>query len=272
MVTSALHTALRCTAAAVRLLTTIPAPQPRDPRLPHAGYTAACFPLAGLLLAVFPVLLLQAVGHLRLACGAATPPSLWLEAILCLSLLTVLTGGLHLDGLADTFDGLGAGPDRSRALTIMRDSRIGSFGVCALILDLALKCSLLVAISPPFFGLPESLDLWALALSLLSGRWAMTMTCAAGRYAREDTQGLGATFAARTGWHHASLAALVPIGLALASPFPAHGLAGVCAAGAASLAFTWWCTRRLGGVTGDTMGAANEIGEAGFLFFLYLVR
>ena len=186
------------------------------------------------------------------------------DALLALAIVTVLTGGLHLDGLGDTFDALGSRAGRERALEIMRDSRIGSYGVLALGFVLGLKAVLLLA-------LPGSLEtmIWGLALALTAGRWGMTIGCALGTYARKE--GLGAYFVADTGFRHVCAGAVVPVACALWHPrIVSDGTALAAVAGAAVMAWAWtgFCTRRFGGVTGDTLGATNELSELTVLFLL----
>ena len=172
----------------------------------------------------------------------------------------LITGGLHLDGLADTFDGLGGGRgDRARALQIMQDSRIGTHGAVALFLVLLGKFLVLA-------DLMTHKGAGALWLAPLAARTAVVVVIALFRYARPD--GLGKQM-------HDNARAHV---LAIAHAFMLAGLwvAGfdrwpVVAAGhAAAVVFALWIKPKLGGLTGDTYGAIIEISELAALTALLI--
>jgi len=181
----------------------------------------------------------------------------------------LLTGAFHEDGLADTFDGLGGSADRGRALVIMKDSRIGSYGSAALLLVLGIKALTLAGLT---------LD-WAAAALCVSHSLSRAVTVSmirllpyAGDTAHAKVKPL-AQQVSRTGcwvawfWPLALIGALI-VGQALGS---GSGLplapAWLVAIGAA-LAMGWYCSRwfrrRLGGVTGDTLGAAQQLSELAF--------
>ncbi len=182
-----------------------------------------------------------------------------LMAALALTVLFLLTRGLHLDGLSDTADGLLGGLERERSLQIMRSGAAGPMGVAAVILAVLIKFAALSST-------PGSLPVM-LYFTPLCGRWCMALAGAAFHPARSE--GLGSTFISGLSLRHFLLATLV--GAALS--FPAVHLAGqyVPLAAGAALAFTVTgaaavaMARRLGGLTGDTLGAVNEIAEAAFL-------
>ena len=111
-------------------------------------------PVAGLLVGLAGALVYKVASRFGLAPNLA--------ALLALAATTIITGALHEDGLADTADGLGGGRTRERKLEIMRDSRIGTYGVCALILSFGLRWSALAAIANP----------WAVALALCAAHTA----------------------------------------------------------------------------------------------------
>ncbi len=165
------------------------------------------------------------------------------------------TGLLHLDGLADCADGLLGLHSRERRLEIMRDSRVGSFGVVAIVLYLLLANAAIGALH----GTTRSV---ALLTAPTLGRAAMVGIAAALPYARNDGLGLGFRRAAR-GWPGA-LALLSALAIAL-NCAGAGGLVLVAAAaaGCGCLALLAW--RRLGGVTGDVFGAGCELAQAGVL-------
>lgn len=243
-------------AAAVRFLTVFPIPWPThhfstadaSPRLISGG---GYFPLVGLLLGGVVAGL---AGVLRLLL-----PPLVVAAVLVVA-LAVLTGGLHLDGLMDSCDGLFGGATPARRLDIMRDSRVGSFGVlaggCALLFKFAL-----------FASMPDAWLYRGVVIALPLSRWAMLMGLRLFPSAR--AAGLGAAFRKSvTAWHLAQAGVL-----ALGSAVVADLLLGMIlwvAAALLSLALSAWMTRRLGGLTGDTCGALAEVCEV-VLLLLWLV-
>lgn len=169
---------------------------------------------------------------------------------IALALGAVVTGGLHLDALADTADALTAG--RDRALAIMREHTIGAYGAAAVGLDLIVKAAALGALAAHRHALGAAVAAGALS------RAAPAALAAALRGVRAD--GAGASFASRVSRPGAAVAAALGAGLALAAG-TAHGLelTGIAAAGTVVLGA---CYRRwLGGVTGDLLGAAVELTE-----------
>ena len=173
-----------------------------------------------------------------------------LTAALLLILPLLLTGGLHADGFMDTADGVFSGRERERKLEIMKDSRVGSFGVVAFVLLMFLQFALLLDMSPPllvpvFFVMP------------IIGRMAMVLAVSCFPYARAD--GMGKTFADMADRGTVAIAAVttsvlvIPIGL-LATLALVLGIVF-------ALLFCRWMTAILGGVTGDVYGAATVLTE-----------
>lgn len=184
------------------------------------------------------------------------------NAVLIL-LLVLLTRGLHQDGLADTLDGLAGGRTPAERLSIMRDPRIGAIGATGLFLSLILRYAGLVA-------LPEELRVPALLCMPAVGRWAMVMAAWSSPYARLEG-GLAASFLTHLSW----LQALASTGiLALALGF-AFGLKGavVILVIVVGVVLAMWvgCRTWFGGITGDTLGATNELMEIVFLLGLPLL-
>lgn len=224
------------------------------------GRATPYFPLVGALIGGILVVV-------DLAAAAAF--SLAVRAALILIASALVTGGLHLDGLADTFDGLFSRAERDRALEIMRESRIGALGAAGLVLYLLLKYALLADL----VGGPRAPILF---LMPVSGRLAMVAVIMLYPYARSG-QGLGRAFAGRVGRRDAVLSltftalVLVP---AVAWLGDGRGvwytLQLTVFPMAAALLFTLLVARgvaaRLGGLTGDTYGATNELAEMVFLF------
>jgi adenosylcobinamide-GDP ribazoletransferase len=229
---------LRAVWAATAFLTRIPMP---------AGYAAsgemvagaAAFPLVG---AAIGGLLggIAALAHHVLPGAAAAGIAVTAEV--------AVTGALHLDGLADSADGLGA-RGRERALAAMRDHSLGTYGVCALVLDLLLKTAALSALEPD--PLPAAIA--AVAIS----RAAPLPLAAALTYAR-PAEGTGRALSERLGWRPAALGVLIAAAVAAGAVGPQA--AALLGAGVlVTAAFGVACKRRLGGVTGDTLGAAIEL-------------
>jgi adenosylcobinamide-GDP ribazoletransferase len=173
------------------------------------------------------------------------------RAALVVITLEIISGGMHLDGLADTADALGAGRDRARALEIMRDSRIGTFGATAIFAALALKTIALAGA----YGRGRIAAIYA-APGL--ARWAMAWIGGRAKYLR--AQGAGTTLldgGERNAWIASLIAAIGMIPAA-----GSHAPRGIAVAVALAIALRQFHVRWLGGVTGDAIGAAGEIVEA----------
>jgi len=177
---------------------------------------------------------------------AAVLPAL-VAGLAAVAVAAVLTGGLHLDGLADTADGYGA-RTRERALEIMRDHSVGSYGVVAVALDVGLRAAAVAALLARPHGL-----LWLVAAGALSRSAAAGLGVLLPA-ARPD--GLGRVLEG-AGLPRVAVAAAAGVVIAgLAGGWP--GLAAAAGAAAAAALWSWHCVRRLGGMTGDTLGAASE--------------
>jgi adenosylcobinamide-GDP ribazoletransferase len=174
-------------------------------------------------------------------------------AALLLAFTVVITGGLHLDGLADTADGLGGGRTPAEALRIMKDSRVGAFGVLALILALLLKFSLFLSLATKTGGGG------ALALYPVISRWSMVLLAYLSPYARAEG-GLGQ--AMTLGVSSRVLAgASLSAGIFSLLILGARGLVLLAAAAALVWLGSLYFQKKLGGITGDVLGACNEIVE-----------
>jgi adenosylcobinamide-GDP ribazoletransferase len=172
-----------------------------------------------------------------------------------LAFAALVTGGLHLDGLADWFDAVGGGRGQpARMLEIMRDSRIGAHGASALFLVLSAKLSALSSLQSA--RLPLAL-LCAPACARAVAVWLLFA------YPNARAEGLGQSFATQVRLRHALLAS--------AFACAALGLFGLAAclplllSAAVGLALGAWANARLGGITGDVCGAAIELSELAFL-------
>ena len=237
-------------AAALRLLTRLPVPGhlPVDPDRSRAG---RAYPLVGLLIGSVGAAAFALAGVL----GLPAVPC----ALLALAATIAVSGALHEDGLADVADGFGGGGDRDRKLAIMRDSRIGTYGVLALLLSAGLRVAALAALgalAPVAAALPA---VHALARALLP---AVMLGLP---LARRD--GL----AAATGKPRAQ-DAFAALGLGIGAVWLLWGLGialllfAVAAAVAAGL--SWLARRQVGGYTGDVLGAVEQAVETVLLLIL----
>lgn len=231
--------------AALGFLTIAPVPASAA-SASRLGAARGFFPLVGLLLGL-------ALAGVDAGLRAILPVSI-VSALLVL-LLVLMTRGLHLDGLADTADGVMGGHTRERRLEIMRDPHVGAFGVGVTVCVVLLKWAALASLAGPS-------RFWVIALFPVLSRWAMMLALSAFQYAR--SQGLGTAFQNER-------------------PALGVGLATATASGAAFLMATWGglvmlgaayvaavvlgaaLARLLGGLTGDTYGAINEVTEVAAL-------
>lgn len=172
------------------------------------------------------------------------------SALLVLS-MAVLTGAVHLDGLADAADALGAGHDRARALVILRDSRVGAFGALALFFALALEVISLASVT----GMRR---LALLLLAPMLARWAMVAVSYKIDYLR--SAGAGSSMLGRNGGRNLAVASVIAI-LAMIPFFSRKVIAAYGAVLIATIILRWFYRRWLGGITGDLIGACGEIVE-----------
>ncbi|CAL9605211.1 adenosylcobinamide-GDP ribazoletransferase [Streptomyces sp. enrichment culture] len=222
-----------------------------------------CAPLAGLTVGV----LAAAAGLLLLALGAGT----LLAAVATTAVPAVLTRGLHLDGLADTADGLGSGKPAEDALRIMKQSDIGPFGVLTLLFTLLAQVA---ALAQAYDG-SWARGALAAVVSATAARLALTTAARAGVPAARP-EGLGAAVAGVVPTGRAlTAAAAVTLAAAAAGaslgPYDAlrTALAVVCAIALAELLLRH-CVRRFGGVTGDVFGGVAETAATTALVVLVL--
>ena len=238
---------------ALQFLSSLPIRLPGMPQPQELGRSLLFYPLVGLLFG----LLLYGVS------GLLSDAPLMLHAALLLTLWVLLSGGLHLDGLADSADAwLGGFGDRERTLTIMKDPRSGPIAVVTLVLLLLLKfCALLALI--------EQQQTAVLLIVPLIGRSALLGVFLTTPYVRAG--GLGQALAEhlprKAGWQVLGLSAVACVVIA--------GYAGLYALVLAALGFVWLrkvMLRRLAGTTGDTAGALLELLEVLLLVGLALIQ
>lgn len=227
-------------------LTIIPLFPPRDLKPEDIARGMAFFPAVGLVL-----------GLLMAGCWWILTSHLpvGVMAVMVMALPIILTGAIHVDGFVDTLDGLAVMGDRERRLAVMKESCIGAVGAMGLVLLFLLKLEAVKV-------LPVQTILTALVLMPVVGRWAMVTTAFRARYPRPEGTG------------KASVEALGPVEILVASLLmlvPAVWLLGVGAllplvfvlGGVAVIRVT--AHKCFGGVTGDVIGAANEVSEVIFL-------
>jgi adenosylcobinamide-GDP ribazoletransferase len=209
---------------------------------------AWAFPVAGILVGLSGAIVYGIVHRLGL------PP--WPAAALSVAATMLATGCLHEDGLADTADGFGGGHTREQKLDIMRDSRIGTYGVCALAMSLLLRVGALAS-------LPSAhAVVWALIASHAAARATMPVLMLLLPPARSD----GLSFDAGKPAGEAVAAAAVIGFLILAICLHlGHGLLALIVLAAIVALVAWLATRQIGGQTGDVMGALEQVSEIAVL-------
>ena len=226
--------------AAIAFLTRLPVGRKAEFSAPEIGRAMRWFPIAACIIGG-----LQA-GALILLRNFLPP---LVTAALVVAIEPFLTGALHLDGLADTADGFGGGRTKDDVLRIMRDHAIGAYGATALVLCVVIKIALIQALLDQG-GAPRYL-----VLAAALGRWAAVLLSAVFPYARSEEGAI--KFVGRVELVLATVTALV-----LAAILGrARGLAACFAIAIAAGLWGLICRRRIGGVTGDTVGAGVECAE-----------
>jgi len=233
---------MRSLVAALRFLTILPIPGSWGSTEDDLARSATWFPVVGLLLGAV------AAGF-AMVLPMVAPPLVCAGTMVVV--LTGFSGGMHLDGLSDAADGLLSSRPRERILEIMKDSHIGAMGVMAIVGTLLLKFAALAS--------PSAGGLWATALVMpLAGRCAIVVQLALLPYARAS--GLAGIFYRRrnrlTSLWAAALLAAVACGV-----LGWRGLAVGAASVGVAIVFSAYVYRKIGGATGDTLGAVCEIVE-----------
>ncbi len=227
---------------ALRFLSILPIPGPTEATERQLGRSTAWYPLVGVVLGV----LLYGCVFLFVRLWSPLP-----AAALCLAVWILFTRALHLDGLADTFDGLGAAGGAEQKLAAMKDSRSGVFGVLAVA----------VIVVGKFAFLSELVGIYrpeGLILVPVLGRWAMLLALFS--FPSAVRSGLGFRVRRHCRWPQLAIGTAVALACTILS-LGAAGLIALGCAGAAAAIVGLLCLRRLGGLTGDGYGAVCEIGE-----------
>lgn len=220
-------------------MTTLPVRLPDDWSAGDSGRASIWYPFVGLVVG--------AIAWLAWKAATSVFPS-WVAGVLTLIVWVVLTGGLHLDGLADCCDGLLASTSVERRLEIMKDPHVGAFGVIGLILVLLLKAAALMSltsVSSPGILLAASLARWCILPAAL--------------LPQARSSGMGADFALGFRSSFILWGALIPLAITLL--LGARGLVSTMSGLGAAVCVLWLARSRIGGVTGDVFGMIVEIVE-----------
>ncbi len=230
--------------AGIRFLTRLPvggAPPTGDAGLAHAAWT---FPLVGVAVGLIGAAIYGIAHQLGLPA--------WIAAVLAVAATLAVTGCLHEDGLADTADGFGGGDTRERKLEIMRDSRIGSYGVCALTLSILLRVAALASFATP------APAVWALIAAHAGARATLPLFMALVPPARRDGLAFAAGRPATDRVIAASVLGILILAIALG---PAHGIAALVFLLVVIALMAWLSVVQIEGQTGDVLGAVEQVSE-----------
>ncbi len=235
---------------ATGLLTRVPMPHRDDATPEDLARAQRAFPIVGALIGL-------SVGLVDVSLlKTGVPPMV--AAALALGASAALTGALHEDGLADVGDGFGGGRDRAAKLAIMRDSRLGTYGMLALLVSFSARWSALAS-------LPASAVIPGLVAAHALARGAIPVLAANMPFARDDGFGKSAGRPPAASAAMAVLAAVVIAFLSLPAKEAVLMLAVTVAAATAMAVLAW---RQIGGVTGDVFGAVEQVAETAVLVAL----
>ncbi len=234
-------------------LTVLPVARGLEMPPERLGRSMAFFPAVGLVIGLALLVLDWALGVFL--------PRAVLDCLLIL-VLVVATGALHLDGIADLVDGLAGGKDREGVLRIMKDSRVGAVGAVGLVMVLLLKYLSLV-------NVPLEHKSAALLFMPATGRWIQVVLAAYCPYIRPGG-GTGSAFVDNVGGRETLLASVTLLAAAVIC-FGVTGFFILVVLGLAALALIRYFEKRLGGVTGDVLGASTEIVEVFTLLLILAV-
>lgn len=230
----------RSIAAAFSFLTVIPVPQAWTKDEKCFASSIHWFPVIGLFIGLLSWLL---------ACSLPMLLPSQPTAFIIVMFPALISGGLHLDGLADTADAFFSSRTKGRMLEIMHDSNIGAMGVLALVFAIGLKFAIIIS-------LPLHLVVTGALLAPMIGRCAFAAMIVQIPYARED--GLGGIY-----WSRKPILLLLPTILVIGLPIMILGVeAGICLASVpilTAILFSMHCRRKIDGGTGDTLGALCEL-------------
>jgi adenosylcobinamide-GDP ribazoletransferase len=239
---------------AIQFLTRLPVPRSLETSAEELGQAAAFFPLVGIVVGGGAALVFLLLGYLlpQMSCV--------LGAVI---FTAFITNGFHEDGLADTFDGFGGGWTKDRVLEIMRDSRIGTYGALALIFLILGKLNFLAALPH------EQVWRW-LIVAHTASRWTVLPLCSWLPYARAEGQ--GKLVAKQVGVMEAVIGSVTFAAPLLLLSWRA-ALAAALVTGLVTLLSGLYFRSRLQGITGDCLGATNQLAEVSlYLTAVILLR
>lgn len=238
--------------AALQFLTIIPIPWRRKAQAEEMGRSAGYFPVIGIIIGIILV-------GLNWLFGLILPPMV--ANALLLVFLVVISGAMHLDGFADTCDGIAGHKTVEDRWQVMHDSRAGAFGIVGIVLLLLVKY---VSLN----NIPEALLMMTLVLMPVVSRWAMVYVIFAYPYAHSS--GLGKAFKQGTTWPKFTIATIITAVVAgiLAQSI---GLALMFLIWVITMAMATYFKRKFSGLTGDNYGAINEVAEVSVLILINLL-
>jgi adenosylcobinamide-GDP ribazoletransferase len=232
--------------ASIHFLTRLPLPRHEAGAAAGANLAQAvwAFPLAGFVVGLIGAIAYAVVDQLVLFA--------WPAAVLSVAATIFVTGALHEDGLADTADGFGGGDSREKKLEIMRDARIGTYGVCALIVALLVRAGVIAGLTEPVLVAPALIAAHVGARAVIP--FVMLLLPAARSdglvFAAGVPSGVAVAIAAALGF----LALLFCLGLG-------HALVALLALAIAVALMSWLAMSQIGGQTGDVLGAVEQVSE-----------
>lgn len=228
---------------AIQFLTRIPIPISVETKEDSFGRSSLWFPAAGLLVGAFDA---AVYGLASMLLDGIFP-------VLCAVLANVcITGALHVDGLADTCDGIFSARKRERMLEIMKDSRIGTNGAIAIVFDLMFRVAVLLSVDTKYI-------IGVLLIAPVISKTMLAFLLKISIYARAEG-GMGGLFMGKQSWTRTLLAMLLGVAIA-AFIMQWIGLAAFAAGMLAAVLLKAYISKKLLGMTGDTLGAASEVVE-----------
>ncbi|HAV10695.1 MAG TPA: adenosylcobinamide-GDP ribazoletransferase [Dehalococcoidia bacterium] len=234
---------------ALQFLTIFPVPRRFIAKMEHVGESVVYFPIIGLIIGIILALLSIALSYVF--------PRQIVSVLLVIA-LAVLTGAHHIDGVADTFDGIIAGKSKAERMTIMSDTKIGTFGITAIALVLLFKYSTLVVTG----------GIQPLILMTVLSRWSMVSILFMFNSAKKS--GMGFAYKQGATWQRFLMATIITLLIAIVLS-GWNGLILIMLIWLLSFGIGKWVQSRIDGITGDTCGALNEINEAMTLLFIVCI-
>lgn len=246
---------------ALQFLTILPTPRVKAVTSASLGGSLAYYPAVGLVIG-------GVAAGFAYALGLVLPPVV--EAVLVVAVLAVVTGAHHLDGLADSCDGLVAGKSRQERLKLMAGSGVGAFGIVGICLVLLLKFAALYQVLDWSSAYILPVAAWqALLFAPVAARWAAVGAIFCFPYARPEGMGLGYKQGVR--WYHL-LAATVVTSVVAVAFLSWPGLVILAVAAAVMYGVAALFAAKLGGLTGDSYGAIIELSETLVLLLIVVAE